>query len=355
MKVCRRSAYTLIELVLALATSTVILGAMTSAMILATKAVPDAKSSLTAAVDGAFTLDQMTTDLYTANTLITHTAQSVEFQVADRNNDGCPETISYTWSGKEGDPLRRKYNDALPQVALADVREFDITYDATLLDQSFTSAATESDETLLSSNEGPKSRGNSVVTSAAWIGQFFRPNLPANTKNWKITRVDLLLRVDGNNDGIVRVELRNPDASSLPTGTLIADASVLERELSTGYLWHTVNFASTPSLSPSNGVALVVKWLYDSAAVDVQYQLSRTTNGDDALLTTSNGGKNWSAAPAQGLLYRVYGTATGTSRPTAQRLYSVNSVRIKLRSGDDDSSRIETTVPMPNEPEITGT
>jgi hypothetical protein len=206
----------------------------------------------------------------------------------------------------------------------------------------------------LAFNVGPKYRTHGSVTALNWFGQFFHPTLPAGTTSWKITRVELLTRASGTNSGIARIELRNPDVNSRPTGTLIADANILERELSTGYLWQSVPFASTPALSPSTGVCLVIKWLGDTQALDVQYQNSRTANGDDALTTTSNAGSTWATATNQELLFKVYGMATAATKPTVQPLYTVNSVRIKLRSGAQDASRVETAVTLPNEPEVTG-
>ena len=350
----RRFAYTMVELVFGMATSTVLLGALSSTMIIAAKALPDSKSALTAALEGSATADLLASDLYSANTILSRTSRKIEFQVADRNADGCPETILYEWSGTAGDPLKRKYNDALALVALADVHEFELGYGMALLGSSSASASTESEETLLASNVGPKHRTNWAVTNSSWVGQFFQPTLPVNAVSWKVTRVELLLRAIGSNDGIARVELRYPDAGFRPTGAVIADANILERELSTGYLWRTINFTSTPAISSTTGASLVVKWLANSPAVDVQYQTSKIVQGDNSLLSSSNAGATWTTATNQGLLFKVYGTTTAASKPTVSRLYSVNSVNIKLRSGADDSARVETTVPLPNEPEVSG-
>lgn len=354
MKFSRRPAFSMVELIFGMAVSTILLGALTSAMVIATRAVPDVDSPLTAAIDGAAAVDQMTTDLFTAHTITASSATMLEFQVADRNNDGCPETIRYEWSGVAGEALKRKYNDATAQTAVADVYEFELMYDATTLGQSFTSAANESNETLLASNVGAKLRTDWPVTSTSWIGQHFHPTLPADAVSWKVTRVEFLARVSGTNDGIARVELRYPGAGSRPTGALIADANLLERELPTTYLWRSAIFTSTPAISPASDIAFVVKSLYGAQALDVQYQQGKAVVGSDALVYTSNAGGTWTAATNQGLLYKVYGTATAASKPTVSRIDTVNSVYIKLRAGTNDAARVETTVPLPNEPEVTG-
>lgn len=357
MKNARR-AYTMVELVLALATSTILLGGLASAMIIATKAMPDAKSPLTAAVDAAAAADQLATDLYTAHTITERTDTQLEFRVADRNADGCPEVIRYEWSGVAGTPLRRRYNDGLPQSALADVQEFDLDYDVRPLDSTYVPAANESVETLLASNIGPKYRTDWDLNSVEWVGQFFRPSLPGGATAWKITRVDLLLRANtsggGSNDGLARVQIMAGDSGGRPTGSVLADANILERELPASYLWKSVRFAAPPQISAGSGACIVVKWLSDAQPLDVQYQTSLTAAADHVLVTTSNGGASWSTASTQGLLYRVYGTAIGSSRLTVPTLHTITSIRIKLRSGDNATSRVDTAIDLPNEPEVTG-
>jgi hypothetical protein len=208
----------------------------------------------------------------------------------------------------------------------------------------------------LASNVAPKYRTAWPLTSSAWIGQYVHPALPEGTTSWKVTRVDLLLKADidggGTNNGISRVELRYPVTGYAPTGALIADASILERELAADYLWWPVKFSRTPAINSNKGICIVVQWKANASALDVHYQQSLTPNGDDALLTTTNGGLAWTTASNKGLLYKIYGTVSGNARPAAPELQSINSVQIKLRTGDNDLSRVETTISLPNEPEV---
>lgn len=353
-----RPAYTLVELVLGMAVSTILLGGLASAMMIATKAMPDSKTPLSAALDAAAAADQLATDLFTAHTITSRTDTVLEFRVADRNSDGCPEVIRYEWSGVPGAALKRKYNDALPQTALADVQEFDLDYSLVPLESAYVPAANESAETLLASNIGPKNRTDWSLTDRTWIGQFFRPSLPGGATAWKLTRVDLLLRANiassGTNNGLARLEVRAADAGGRPTGNVLADVNLMERELPAKYLWKSIRFASPPQLSASSGACLSLKWLTDASALDAQYQNSLAPVSDHVLLTSSNAGVSWSTTSTQGLLYRAYGTAVGSTKPTVSALNIVTSVRIKLRSGDNDSSRVETTIVLPNEPEVTG-
>jgi len=108
-----RRGFTLVEMVLSMAVMTILLGGIASAMILASRAMPDLATPLKATADGYHAADQLAGELYAAQTIIARSATSVTFTVADRNvpPDNIPETIQYSWSGVAGQPLTRKYNN----------------------------------------------------------------------------------------------------------------------------------------------------------------------------------------------------------------------------------------------------
>jgi prepilin-type N-terminal cleavage/methylation domain-containing protein len=125
----RRRAFTLVELVLSMAVMTVLLGGLASAMILASRAVPDRKSTLAAAMDGSYAADQLAAELFVAKSFSVRSATAVKFTLDDRNADGVDDTIRYEWSGTAGAPLTRKYNLAATVTVLSDVNEFVLGYD----------------------------------------------------------------------------------------------------------------------------------------------------------------------------------------------------------------------------------
>ncbi|MDO8631262.1 MAG: prepilin-type N-terminal cleavage/methylation domain-containing protein [Phycisphaerales bacterium] len=125
----RRRAFTLVELMLSMAVMTVLLGGLASAMMIASRAVPDRSTPLGATLDSAYAADQLAAELFVAKTFTVRSATAVEFTVADRNNDTVDETIRYEWSGAPGAPLTRKYNIAAAVTVLSDVNEFGLGYD----------------------------------------------------------------------------------------------------------------------------------------------------------------------------------------------------------------------------------
>ena len=113
-----------------MAVMTVLLGGIASAMILASRAVPDRQTPLKAMTDAYHAADQLASELYAAQTIISRSATSVEFTVADRADaDTSPETIRYSWSGIANQPLTRRYNNGAIDTLLEDIYQFDLRYD----------------------------------------------------------------------------------------------------------------------------------------------------------------------------------------------------------------------------------
>ena len=125
----KRSAFTLLELVLSLVVTTILLGALTSAMILAAQAIPDAGKPLESTIATGEIANQMSGELYYALSFTERSVGAATFTVADRNGDAEAETIRYAWSGTAGDPLTRQYNGGAAASVLEDVQQFDLAYD----------------------------------------------------------------------------------------------------------------------------------------------------------------------------------------------------------------------------------
>ena len=346
-----RRASTLVEVVLGMAVSAILLGALSSAMIVSSKAVPDSSSPLKATTDAAMAIDQLADELLVATTAATRTPNAIEFTVADRNNDAVAETIRYEWSGVYGAALRRKYNDGAWVNILDDVRNLEFSYD-TYVDTSSPSTPTESGETLLAGYTAAGSPADWPVNDKEWIGQYFVPTLPAETTSWKITRVRLAARVHGASAGISRVQLQRAGETKTPGGAILDESMLTESELSNSYLWKNISFHKAGGLTPGTGVCLVVQWLKDTDACAVRLEQSRTSSADAALLTTTNTGASWAASSTKSMLFEIYGTYSAPSvSPPAPPTY-LTGVRIRLQAGNSTATEMETRVPVLNEPRI---
>ena len=125
---CKRSAFTLLELVLSLVVTTILMGALTSAMLLAGQAIPDAEKPLESTIATGEIANQMSGELYYALSFTERSAGAVTFTVADRDGDAAPETIRYAWSGTPGHSITRQYNGGTAAIMLENVQQFELGY-----------------------------------------------------------------------------------------------------------------------------------------------------------------------------------------------------------------------------------
>ncbi len=123
----RRPAYTLVELVVAVAVTGILLAGMGSAIFVASRA-SDSGTVPSNTVEGSRAVAEIAAELREATSFSERTATSVAFTVADRNSDAAPETIRYGWSGTPGDPLTRQYNAGTVVEILEEVYEFQLGY-----------------------------------------------------------------------------------------------------------------------------------------------------------------------------------------------------------------------------------
>jgi type II secretory pathway pseudopilin PulG len=122
-----QTGFTLVELIIAVATSSLLLAGMMSAIFFATRSA-DTNTATVFAIAGSLAMDDITAELRDAVYFKQRTANSVMFTVPDRDGDGDVETIRYSWSGTAGAPLSREYNGGTAVPVLDSVYAFSLTY-----------------------------------------------------------------------------------------------------------------------------------------------------------------------------------------------------------------------------------
>ncbi len=113
----QRHGFTLAELIIAMASSTLLVAGMGSAIFIAIQAAEE-DTVAGETIEGSLLADEIAEDVRAAVGFRERTANAITFSVADRNGDGYPEVIRYSWSGTAGDPLYRTQNGT--QVEIAD-------------------------------------------------------------------------------------------------------------------------------------------------------------------------------------------------------------------------------------------
>lgn len=120
--------FTLIEVVASMLILSVVMVAIGSTIVLASRAIPSGDLQQGKAIQQAKVLQRIAEDLSAATRFINHTMASVTFLVADRDDDGDPEQLTYSWSTIAGKPLCLKIGNASAAVLLSDVQHFHLDY-----------------------------------------------------------------------------------------------------------------------------------------------------------------------------------------------------------------------------------
>ncbi len=122
------SAYTLIELLVASAASTVVMGGMAGSIYIGSLAFDDGDSQSAKAIAVRNITDGIMYEMQYATRFYERTPRAVTFAVPDRDGDGSEETFRYAWSGVVGDPLTKELNGSAPAVLLASVKNLNFTF-----------------------------------------------------------------------------------------------------------------------------------------------------------------------------------------------------------------------------------
>ncbi len=343
---------TLVEMAVAVAVTSVIMLGLASAMLMAGRALPEARSPAGASLGAAAAVEQMVTELQYAVSINQRSANMIEFAVSDRNADDVPETIRYEWSGTSGAPLTRQYNGGPAVSVLTDLREFGLSYDLKTITTQVP-LPNESAETMLASYSSTQDLHDYPIKDTEWYAQYFLPALPADAISWRVTHVSVQAKQDGATDGEARVQLQLPTSGKYPSGILLEEKTLLESALLSGYLEQEFTFASAGELAPQQGVCIVVKWVANGTACKVRGRSKNVTASNLALAKSTNRGILWSPLASQSLLFTVYGTVTTAGVPQVLNTYHLNGVEIKLRAGSDGQSLVQTNVRVLNGPEVT--
>jgi prepilin-type N-terminal cleavage/methylation domain-containing protein len=343
--------FTLVEMVVSLGIASVLLLGIGGAMLIAARAVPDAKSSTGAIVDASGVQEQLLTELQYATTVNSRSATMIEFTVADRDGNDVEEVIRYEWSGVAGASLTRRYNAGPIVPVLPDVRDFALSYDLQTISTQIPQG-NESGEIVLRSWSQDLHSDNFPIKSGEWYGQYFFPALPADAVSWKVTRVRIYGRTDGLFVGESRVQLQTATAGKRPSGTVLEEKTLMESSLLFGLTEQEFTFYGVSGLLPTQGLCLVVKWIYDAVACQLWGYHEGASTPDSFLIKSTDKGVTWSAPSGYSLKYKVYGTVTTSGPPQVHYTYYLNRVRVRVRRGTDTQATLEGAARLLNKPEV---
>ena len=330
-----RCGFSLVELVTSLAIISILMVAMGSAIVIASRGLPDPTSPLAEKVDAAEVVGQLAGEVVYATSILKASPTELEFVV---NRNGAPTTISYSWSGTPGDPLVRQYDTGTPVNVINSVQQFNLSYELGVASP----IPTESAEIELAKYPTSVFSANFQIKKNNWIGQHFQPILPADTISWRVTRVLFRATFQGKTGGQTLVQLRLADAiTNLPTSTILEQATMFDADLTSLYTWREFAFSSVAGLSPTDHICLVLEWAKDKISAVIEYDTAPSGR-----ITTTDAGANWNLDSGNTMLYYLYGKVT----QPGPSLFPIRLVKISLDAGTLEPVPLQSAAVLLNKP-----
>ncbi len=343
----RRRAFTLTEMVIALAVVAMVLLAAQSAVLLASKAVPQEGSAQVAATRAAEGVQRMLAELSAAKTLGTMESGRIAFTLEDQDADGHDEEIEYAWSGTPGDPLVRTACDGSSEVVVGHVQSLDLGYDTEKTQDP--GAVVTTAETTLASCTNLLGLGSFEVKTNDAVAQHMTISLPADATGFIVTRASLYLRSSGSATGVTAVRLRTA-WGGMPTGRVVDAASVAESGLNSSFRSVLVSFNGGVVLPPGTPVALAAECESGSPPCEVQLVTLAVALSGQSLLKSTNAGETWSAISLQQMPFTLYGKLTKLD--TNATIERCTNVRCTIAAGSKGAASIDANASLLNRPEV---
>lgn len=363
--VVRPNAFTLAEMVASLAIMFVLVGGLTSAIIISTRALPrsDDRSKSAAALAGV--ADTLTDDLASAVSIIDRGPWFIEFTVSDRTGDSAAETIRYEWNGTAGYPATRIFNGTTTTL-IETADDFSFSYEVkTVAIESMNVTNVTSAETLLASFSSwsgitPTSTMYSL-DSQDWMSQAFSTLnvVPADAISLTFTRATLNMGMDITEtpeDYDVQMHKTASDGYT-PSATVVGSASTGSAAGLTAAPQPRAHlFADALTDDPFAGFAIVAKGKTSAYAQVQEYSSnSAPSNGVVGMYSTS-GGASWQP-PSQRDKYdhpfEIRGqwvTQSRTKQTTTH--YYLTRVTASMMTSDMQFTNVVTGVQLLNQPEV---
>jgi type II secretory pathway pseudopilin PulG len=296
-------AFSLVELVVCMVIATVLLAAIGSTIVLASRALPTANNPTACTIEASTALDQLLAELEAAVYITEHSQTAVAFTVADRNGDGLAERIRYAWSAAPGDPLTRQYNGGTVAAFIPKVEQFSLAPDIQSITEAYPGAGVEDTfDSLLVSTVSGTGLGNVDIKSDNWAGQYFQMSLPANTMGWRPTRIRFMARKNSLS-GVTKVQLRPANASFKPTSAVLQELTMDAIILPTWYVWVEGALAQDRRRS-ADPVCLAFKYFSGTIPATLQ------SNDGAGLLASADSGTTWTYSSLKSIQSQLYGKVT---------------------------------------------
>lgn len=333
--VARVRAFTLIEMVISLGLLSLVLGATTAVIALATRSAPDPHDRLSEQIALRSVVNQIALDAGDANEVELVGKHEVRLIYDDITGDGQSDTIVYAWTGVAGDPLTRALNGQT-RTLVPQVDGMGLSGEAILSAVEGESAAVKKTNQTLAAM--PKLASGATVFSVrtSAIAQRFRARVPSTATTWSLTSVALWLQQDGLPDSQGAVQIWS-DNNGVP-GSMLTQRAFTELSLPEN-MSRVDCPISLSGLSPNAAYWIVVRATFLNSPCSVLENEGSVASDDESLARWSTATSSWTVNSDRSLVYEVRGdvlltepTTLVESRGTAL-FVEVSTERAVARSG----------------------
>ncbi len=307
----RAHAFTLVELVTSMTIASILMMAMTSALVVASHALPTDSDPARAKSRGGEALRLVADEIAAAKDITRATSSDIVFTLDDRDGDGAAEVVRYHWDGNAGDPLVRTARGVESEVMAVDA--FELTYRTASESQFVTQGPSVGEEELLVGYSDTVNRSGFNLSDVAWYGQTIAPP-QGDLDSWRITRVRGLFRqASGVTSEKLYVGVYALDLAGRPTGAPLQEEQVQISLISTagGGEWVEITFSTPVGLSPDQSVALLYSADAGADTTPVRIFLDDATTGE-MTHATGNAGSHWLDRSGEAPVHEVFTEATAS-------------------------------------------
>ena len=345
-----RRGFTLVELVVSLALGTMLMAALGSAVVLASRALPDRSSDVLSTMDAARALAAVAEELGTATELTRREAAAVTAVLpadATATTGAAPRVVSYAWSS-DGGSLRRTSSAGGAGDVLADVRRFAVEVQSAPVAKTWSVAGSTAPEQLHAAYTTYSSIEFRSVDENKLSAQLVTPAWNSDWATWSVTKVRLRLLRQGSQN--LRVQVRLAASSGRPTSTVLAEAELTPWQLPAVLAdWVDIPISVT-GIAYGQKVCVVLRGDSSSghaAAVEI------VNSGAKGLSTSGNGGSSWVWAEDgvndSSMRYEVFGTYTLKPAVVTLTRPQATAVRLGVQAGGARAMQWA-TAPLLNRP-----
>jgi len=365
----RHCAFTLPELLVSLAVSAILMTALASAMVIASRSIPDAGNPQSQAATAFQIVEQLSTELSTATAFSLLGLHGIEFTVPDRTSDlnTTPEVIRYEWSGAAGESLVRTYNGDAAKI-LADIDTFNLVYgthsETTTTMQTVETTGAEGIVAYFDGWSGVTPNTlEKTINNTNWAEELITITPPVGTKKIKFTKARVWMRRDVLTVlGTFAIQLYRPTSVGgyRPGSTpLVTAPAVSGIGLPLTAYWATSTFDDMPVTDLTRSDYLLqVKGSSSDGVWLSHYQHNSAPANSMTMYWTSNSGGSYSPTSnydRQDMRFYLYASYVSESQQEVPAsVKKLDMVRISLQPGTQSSSRMDTEVIIYNQPIATG-